>query len=288
MATHDEAAQDEGMAHMMAGQHAGAAAQHMVEGTDPGLHVVVAEPESPAALPPVLLIHGFASSVALNWEQSGWIAALLEAGRRVVAVDLPGHGRSTAPEDVDSYTPGRIRADLLQIVTDAGARPLDPRHADSGLDVIGYSLGSRLAWEFGATQPALVRRLVLGGPSNRDPLAEFDLPAVQRFLADGTPIEDASTASLVTMAQASPESDMYALLSLVEGIKEEPFDAAEAVPRQPVLMVAGEKDERLGALEVLKGLAPSAEIVVVPGRNHVNVVTARAFKQAAIEFLARP
>jgi pimeloyl-ACP methyl ester carboxylesterase len=278
---------DEGMVPMMAGQHAGAAPHHMVEGTDPGLNVVVAEPEAAVALPPVLLIHGFASSVALNWEQSGWIAALLEAGRRVIAVDLPGHGLSAAPEDVDSYTPSRIRADLLQIATDAGARPISAGHRDSGLDVIGYSLGSRLAWEFGATQPALVRRLVLGGPSSRDPLAEFDLPAAQRFLADGTPIDDASTANLVAMAQASPGSDMYALLALVEGIKEEPFDAAEAVPRQPVLMVAGEKDERVGALEVLRGLVPEAETLIVPGRNHVNAVTARAFKQAALEFLGR-
>lgn len=275
------------MAHMMAGQHAGQAAHHTVEGTDPGLHVVVAEPQDPAALPPVLLIHGFASSVALNWEQSGWVGALTGAGRRVIAVDLPGHGASQAPEDVDSYTPGRIRADLLQIVTDSGARPLAAGHPESGLDVIGYSLGSRLAWEFGATQPALVRRIVLGGPSSRDPLAEFDLAAAQRFLADGTPIEDASTARLVTMALASPGSDMYALLSLVEGIKEEPFDAAEAVPQQPLLLVSGEKDERVAALEVLAGLAPSATTVVVPGRNHVNVVTARAFKQAALEFLAQ-
>ncbi len=278
---------DEGMVPMMAGQHAGAAPQHTVEGTDPGLNVLVAEPETPAGVPPVLLIHGFASSVALNWEQSGWVSTLLESGRRVIAVDLPGHGRSAAPEDVDSYTPSRIRADLLQIVTDAGARPIADGHPASGLDIVGYSLGSRLAWEFGATQPSLVRRLVLGGPSSRDPLAEFDLPAAQRFLADGTPIDDESTAALVTMAQASPGADMYALLSLVEGIKEEPFDAAEAVPRQPVLMVAGEKDERVGALEVLRGLAPGAEVVIVPGRNHINVVTARAFKEAALEFLSR-
>ena len=272
----------------MAGQHAGTVPHHTVEGTDPGLNVVVAEPDTPAALPPVLLLHGFASSVALNWEQSGWISALLAAGRRVIAVDLPGHGGSSAPEDVDSYTPGRIRADLLQIVTDAGARPIADGHPDSGLDVIGYSLGSRLAWELGATQAGLVRRLVLGGPSSRDPLAEFDLAAAQRFLADGTPIEDESTANLVAIAQASPSSDMYALLSLVEGIKEEPFDAAEAVPQQPVLVVSGEKDERLASLEVLRGLVPSAEVVVIPGRNHVNVVTARAFKEAAIEFLGRP
>jgi pimeloyl-ACP methyl ester carboxylesterase len=271
---------------MATGRHAGAAPHHTVEGTDPGLNVQDFEPDEAAALPPVLLIHGFASSVALNWEQSGWIAALLDAGRRVIAVDLPGHGLSSAPEDVDSYSPSRIRADLLQIATDAGARPIASGHPESGLDVIGYSLGSRLAWEFGATQPALVRRLVLGGPSGRDPLAEFDLAAAQRFLADGTPIADESTAALVTMALASPGSDMYALLSLVEAVKEEPFDAAEAVPRQPILIAAGEKDERAAGLEALHALVPQARIVLIPGRNHVNAVTARAFKQAAIEFLA--
>ncbi|MEA5456174.1 alpha/beta hydrolase [Sinomonas sp. JGH33] len=270
----------------MTGRHEGAATHHTVEGTDPGLNVQVFEPENAAELPPVLLIHGFASSVALNWDQSGWIPALLDAGRRVIAVDLPGHGLSSAPEDVDSYSPSRIRADLLQIASDAGARPIAEGHPASGLDLVGYSLGSRLAWEFGATQPALVRRIVLGGPSARDPLAEFDLVAAQRFLADGTPIEDSSTEALVTMAQASPGSDMYALLSLVEAVKEEPFDAAEAVPRQPVLVVVGEKDERVEGLDALRALVPDARVVVLPGRNHVNAVTARAFKQAAIAFLA--
>jgi pimeloyl-ACP methyl ester carboxylesterase len=153
-------------------------------------------------------------------------------------VDLPGHGRSGAPEDMDSYSPSRIRADLLQIAFDAGARPLRDGDPASGLDVIGYSLGSRLAWEFGATQAELVHRLVLGGPNVADPLAAFDLVAAQRYLADGTPIDDASTAGLLSMAQALPSNNIFALLSLVEAIKGEPYDPAEAVPHMPVLLVA--------------------------------------------------
>ena len=104
----------------------------------------VHEPGTDAGLRPVLLLHGFSSSAKLNWEDTGWLAALLEAGRRVITVDLPGHGRSGAPEDMDSYSPSRIRADLLQIAFDAGARPLRDGDPASGLDVIGYSLGSRL------------------------------------------------------------------------------------------------------------------------------------------------
>lgn len=275
---------------MMTGRHTVEQQRHTVEGTDPGLFVEVHEPANDAGLRPVLLIHGFSSSSKLNWVDSGWIATLQGAGRRVITVDLPGHGRSHAPEDLDSYTPSRIRADLLQMVYDAGARPLQDGNPASGLDIIGYSLGSRLAWEFAATQPDLVHRVVLGGPSAADPLAAFDLAAAQRYLADGTPIQDESTAALLKMAQLIPSNNLFAMLSLIEAIKGEPFDPAEAAPHMPLLLVAGEKDERAGTMPVLAEIAGKrgamVETLVVPGRTHTNVVTSRAFKEAAVEFLA--
>ncbi|WP_427006990.1 alpha/beta fold hydrolase [Pseudarthrobacter sp. H2] len=274
----------------MSGRHTGEQHSHTVEGTDPQLYVAVHEPATDAGLRPVMLLHGFSSSAKLNWEDTGWLAALLEAGRRVITVDLPGHGRSGAPEDMDSYAPSRIRADLLQIAFDAGTRPLRDGDPGSGLDLIGYSLGSRLAWEFGATQHELVHRLVLGGPNTADPLAEFDLVAAQRYLADGTPIADQSTAGLLKMAQLLPSNNIFSLLSLVEAIKGEPFDPAEAVPRMPMLLVAGDKDDRAASLPELAALGAKAgamvEQVLLPGRNHTNAVTSRAFKQEAISFLA--
>ena len=273
----------------MSGRHTGELHSHTVEGTDPQLYVQVHEPQNDAGLRPVLLLHGFSSSSKLNWEDSGWLTALLEAGRRVITVDLPGHGRSGAPEDMDSYSPSRIRADLLQIVFDAGARPLRDGDPSSGLDVIGYSLGSRLAWEFGATQHELVHRLVLGGPNVADPLADFDLIAAQRYLADGTPIADESTAGLLKMAMLLPSNNIFALLSLVEAIKTEPYNPAEAVPHMPMLLVAGENDDRAATMPELAALGAKAgglvEQLVLPGRNHTNAITSRAFKQGAISFL---
>ena len=273
----------------MSGRHTGEMHSHTVEGTDPQLYVEVHDPAADAGLRPVLLIHGFSSSSKLNWEDTGWLAALLEAGRRVITVDLPGHGRSGAPEDLDSYTPSRIRADLLQITFDAGVRPVQEGDPTSGVDVVGYSLGSRLAWEFGATQPELVHRMVLGGPNVADPLAEFDLIAAQRYLADGTPIADQSTAGLLKMAMLLPSNNIFALLSLVEAIKAEPFDPAEAVPHMPMLLVAGDKDERATTMAQLAELGiragSMAEQLVLPGRNHTNAITSRAFKQGAISFL---
>ncbi|UKA74008.1 alpha/beta fold hydrolase [Arthrobacter sp. FW306-07-I] len=274
----------------MTGRHSGQQQAHTVEGTDPQLYVAVHEPAADAGLRPVLLLHGFSSSSKRNWEDTGWVSALLDAGRRVITVDLPGHGRSGAPEDMDSYSPSRIRADLLQAAFDAGARPLQDGDPSSGLDVVGYSLGSRLAWEFAATQPELVHRLVLGGPNDSDPLAAFDLVAAQDYLADGTPIKDESTAQLLKMALLLPSNNVFALLSLVEAIKAEPYDPAEAVPRVPMLLVAGDKDERAATLpklaELARGAGATAEQVILPGRNHTNAITSRAFKQAAISFLA--
>jgi pimeloyl-ACP methyl ester carboxylesterase len=274
----------------MSGRHTGEQHSHTVEGTDPQLYVAVHDPGVDAGFRPVLLLHGFSSSSKLNWEDTGWVAALLEAGRRVITVDLPGHGRSGAPEDMDSYSPSRIRADLLQIAFDAGVRPVQDGDPSSGLDVVGYSLGSRLAWEFAATQPEIVHRIVLGGPNIADPLAAFDLAAAQDYLADGTPIADESTAGLLKMALLLPSNNIFALLSLVEAIKAEPYDPAEAVPHVPMLLVAGDKDERAASLpqlaELARGVGGMAEQVLLPSRNHTNAVTSRVFKQAAISFLA--
>jgi hypothetical protein len=114
--------------------------------------------------------------------------------------------------------------------------------------------------------------------------------AAQRYLADGTPIADASTAGLLSMAQALPSNNIFSLLSLVEAIKGEPYDPAEAVPRMPMLLVAGENDERAQSMPQLAELAvkvgSTAEQLVLPGRTHTNAITSRAFKQAAISFLA--
>ena len=267
------------------GKHQAAVAVHNIEGASAGLNVAAFDPDTAADLPPVFLIHGFASSIDLNWVKSGWVAALNRAGRRVLSVDLPGHGKSASPYDLDSYTPGKIRADLLQVLIDEGVRPLSDGDATSGVDLVGYSLGSRLAWEFGATQPELVRKMVLGGPNPQDALADFDLAAAQNFLNDGTPIADESTAWLLNMAQLVPSNDVFALLALVQAVKLEPFDPTDAVPKMPILLVAGDLDERAKSMTLLAELSGRAKQHIIAGRTHENTVTSREFKDAAIAFL---
>ena len=52
---------------------------------------------------PVLLIHGFASNVRINWISTGWVERLVSAGRRVIAIDNRGHGESGKVYDKAAY-----------------------------------------------------------------------------------------------------------------------------------------------------------------------------------------
>lgn len=254
--------------------------------TSPALHSEIHEPGGGSTLRPVLALHGFASSTEMNWQSTGWISALTEAGRRVITVDLPGHGRSGAPEGRSHYYPSRIRAQILDLLSEAGVRPLADGDPASGVDVLGYSLGSRLAWELGAAAPELVHRMVLGGPGAGDPLADFDLEGARQFLADGTPLADPVSADLLRMAQLVPSNNLAALLTLVEAVKEEPFRPAAAVPAVPLLLVAGDQDELAVSAPQLAELNGQADLLLLPGRRHANAVTSRAFKSAAVTFLS--
>ena len=264
--------------------------KHFVEGTANALGLSVHQPASPSGLRPVVLLHGFASSSELNWERSGWIRSLVEAGRKVLAVDLPGHGISAAPEDLDAYTPSRIRADLLQLLMDNGATALSADEPHSGIDLVGYSLGARLAWEFGGTQPQLVKHLVLGGPASIDPLAAFDLNAAQQFLADGTSIADESTAELLRMARTVESNDMFSLMSMIQAIKTEPYAPEQMVPTMPTLLVAGDGDSLATTMprltELLGTRGTEKSVLWLSGRDHANAVTSREFRNAAVAFIA--
>jgi esterase len=95
--------------------------------------------------PRIVFIHGGAQNAHT------WDTVIVGLGERALAVDLPGHGRSSWREDSD-YTP-RQNADTLAPVL----RELAPT-ADL---VVGMSLGGLTAIRLAALAPDLVRELVL-------------------------------------------------------------------------------------------------------------------------------
>lgn len=114
-----------------------------------------------------LLIHGLGSNGALMWRFG---AALADAGYRVDAVDLRGHG--TAPRVLD-YTLEAFGVDALATRPDG---------ADAWDLVIGHSLGGATAVLASAADPAWARRLILIDPGLR--LDEADREIVRQGQAD--------------------------------------------------------------------------------------------------------
>jgi 2-succinyl-6-hydroxy-2,4-cyclohexadiene-1-carboxylate synthase len=103
--------------------------------------------------PPLLLLHGFSGS-SKSWGEP--VLQRLSVGRRVIAVDLPGHGKSDVPAEPGRFVFAAIVADLADL--------LDVLEVASAVWV-GYSMGGRLALGAGLFLPDRVSKLVLESAS---------------------------------------------------------------------------------------------------------------------------
>jgi pimeloyl-ACP methyl ester carboxylesterase len=77
-------------------------------------------------------------------------------------------------------------------------------------------------------------------------------------------------------------ADREALLACIEGVQGAPLAIPGGIP---VLFVAGEQDPVPRGVQEL-ALDWGSDLVTIPGRDHVSTLTARAFKDAVIAFLA--
>lgn len=80
----------------------------------------------------LLLIHGLGGS----WQSWSTILGSLSAQRRVIAIDLPGHGAT--PAQADSGTFDGLVGSVERYIADAGLE---------GIDVVGSSMGARIVLE---------------------------------------------------------------------------------------------------------------------------------------------
>ncbi|MCG8347697.1 MAG: 2-succinyl-6-hydroxy-2,4-cyclohexadiene-1-carboxylate synthase [Chloroflexales bacterium] len=97
---------------------------------------------------PLLLLHGFTGSAA-TW---GAHIPHFATRRQIIAPDLIGHGQTDAPANAARYSMAHCVADLLTL--------LDTLEVERA-DVLGYSMGGRVALHLAVAAPHRVRSLLL-------------------------------------------------------------------------------------------------------------------------------
>ncbi|MGN6571219.1 MAG: alpha/beta fold hydrolase [Pseudolabrys sp.] len=227
---------------------------------------------------PIVLVHGFASNKEVNWVAPGWVTTLTRAGRRVIALDDRGHGASSKLYEPEAYSTSLMAGDVRALLSHLGI----PR-----ADVLGYSMGARIAAFLAVEHPDMVRSAVLGGLGIR--------------LVDGvglpTTIADALEAPTVldvpdqqgrmfrSFADLT-KSDRRALAACIRGSRQTLTRDEVATIRVPVLVAVGTKDDVAGSASALAALIPGAQALDIPGRDHMLSVGDKVFKQGVVDFLA--
>jgi pimeloyl-ACP methyl ester carboxylesterase len=251
----------------------------------------------PSGAPAIILLHGFGSSL-----QTGdpW-ADTLSATYRVIRYDLPGFGL-TGPDPTGDYSDARAMAILLAVMDQLGLKRAT---------LIGNSMGGKLAWQFAATHPDRVDKLVLISPDGfASPGFEYgrkpDVPWMLKLLPYTLP-RGMFRASLLP-AYGDPSNLTDATLTRYYDNMLAPGDRAAMITRMsqvllqdprpllariqaPTLLLWGEKDGMIpftNSADYLRDI-PHATLVALPGLGHVPFEEAPAVSlPPVLHFLAAP
>lgn len=228
---------------------------------------------------PIVLIHGFASNKEVNWVLPGWVTTLTRAGRRVIALDNRGHGQSTKLYEPAAYH-SAIMAQDVRALLDHLALPR--------ADIMGYSMGSRIAAFLALADPRRVRAAVLGGLGIH--LVEgVGLPETIALALEAPTRAEVTdpTGFMFRSFAEQTKSDLRALAACMRGSRQTLSAAEVGRIAAPLLVAVGSKDRIAGSPQALAALIPGARALEIHGRDHMLAVGDRAFKQGVLEFLAR-
>ena len=203
--------------------------------------------ESPA----VVLLHGFTSDLRM------WAPVMEPLSRdyRPIAMDLRGHGRTSAPEDLDAYTMDAYRADLLSL--------LDALEIDV-CALVGCSFGGMIAAHFAVEHPERIAGLVLSDASAAFEHDQYDDSYRKReavIAAQEAIVERFGTAELGKRA-AADVADTF----LAEGLRKR----YARMSREGYLGAARVRRERPNVLPMLRDKLTMPVMVCTGTDDHVH------------------
>jgi pimeloyl-ACP methyl ester carboxylesterase len=228
------------------------------------------DPEAPA----VVLLHGFTASLRM-WAAQ---ADALAGEYRVIAPDLRGHGRTTAPESLDEYGIERYAEDVRALLDHLGIEMCA---------LVGCSFGGMIALQFAVTYPERLACLVVSDASPAYERPDYDdrfrdreagIREQEAYAAKrGTAALGAKVAAGITdtfLAQAIRDRfarlDTNGYLGAARTRRERPDITSLLRERltMPVMLCDGEDDPVFCALDVMARELPGAHVVAFRGAGH--------------------
>ena len=230
---------------------------------------------------PVLLIHGFASSMKVNWVETGWVKLLAGDGRRVLAFDHRGHGGSGKPHDPQAYETPAMARDALALLDHLGI---------GRADVMGYSMGARVAAYLALQAPERVRSVVFGGLG----IHMVEGVGLPQSIADAMETDDPDgladpTQRMFRRFAEAGGNDLQALAACIRGSRQTLTPEEVGRIACPALVAVGTNDKVAGDPHRLAALLPQGQVLEITGRDHNPAVGDKIFKAGVLSFLqARP
>ncbi len=245
---------------------------------------------SPYGRPAVLLLHGLGSTGA-SWQFQ--MVALIQAGYRPIAPDLPGFGQSRIPGRRWSVAmAARACAGLLQSL-DTWPVP-----------VVGISMGGTLALQIALDHPELVKRLLLANTFARLHLDQGKSWAyyLRRFAAVYLMGMNVQARLVAERIFPEPGQEIYRQMLIEEIAQADPRSYRQAMRalgflnlekrleeiHTPTLVVTGEQDTTIAPTiqhQLVAGI-PGARQVIVPRAGHAVIIDQpEVFNRILLDFL---
>ncbi|HVG57194.1 MAG TPA: alpha/beta hydrolase [Hyalangium sp.] len=179
---------------------------------------------------PVLLLHGGLGSI----EMFGAALEQLAQSRKVIAVDLHGHGRTALGK----------REWKLELQGD-DMTTLVKRLGHEQVDVIGYSMGGGVALRMAIQKPKSVRRLALVSCGFSDDAFHADVRALQVQMTPAVAEGMKETPMYKTYAALAPKVDDFPkLIGILGDLMRQKYDWSKEIPKieAQVMLVYGDSD----------------------------------------------
>jgi len=234
---------------------------------------------------PLVLVHGWAGSFDHTWRRAGLVDLLADAGRSVVAYDLPGHGTARKSHDPHDYSD--MAGDLLAHVATLRAGGSNAVGEMPCVDAVGFSLGAITLLRALVREPHSFGTVMLAGIGD-GVFHPHDPARSDRILSglEGRAEPGDVTARIFGKIGSEAHNDKLALAAVLRRPREEPFSSAQlAAIDNEVIVVLGDQDFSAPATVLASSFAKS-RLVTLKGVDHFRTPEAFAFIDVVMETFA--